>query len=74
MHGSVWEWTADWYDSKLIGGLNPTGPKTGTLRVNRGGGYWIASGNCRSGIRNCYSPDSRHGGIGFRPALQFSQE
>lgn len=74
MHGSVWEWTADWHDSKLIGGLNPAGPKTGPYRVIRGGSHWDTSGLCRSANRYSYSPDSHYGRVGFRPAIQFSQE
>lgn len=74
MHGSVWEWTADWYDTKLMGGLNPTGPKTGTIRVYRGGSYCYTSVICRSARRRNFSPDYHRDNVGFRPALQFSQD
>jgi formylglycine-generating enzyme required for sulfatase activity len=42
MSGSVWEWTADWYDAeyyKSSPGKDPAGPSEGTQRVLRGGSW-----------------------------------
>lgn len=74
MHGSVWEWTADWYAQKLAGGKNPTGPSSGSIRVNRGGCYGFNSGSCRSANRFFHSPVDRNDDLGFRLALEFSPD
>ena len=69
MHGNVWEWCLDWYDSRLQGGDNPTGPKSGSSRVRRGGGWSFIAQSCRSAYRGYRSPVSRSNGLGFRVAL-----
>ncbi|TGO02350.1 hypothetical protein PN36_26430 [Candidatus Thiomargarita nelsonii] len=43
MHGNVYEWVADIYSSysdRIYS--DPTGPSTGSYRVNRGGGWYFA--------------------------------
>ncbi len=69
MHGNVWEWCLDWYGSRLQGGDNPTGPKSGSGRVYRGGGWDFSARSCRSANRGCDSPGIRSGSLGFRVAL-----
>jgi len=51
MSGNVWEWCWDWSDHLYYGNSpqdNPTGPESGSYRVNRGGGWHHDSNNCCS--------------------------
>ena len=66
IHGNVWEWTQDWYTKSPSGGVNPTGPATGSYRVFRGGGWYSLAGLLRSAYRGYYTPSGRGNDVGFR--------
>ena len=72
MHGNVYEWCADSYDSDYYGDSptdDPTGPATRSYRVVRGGSWGSFAGSCRSAFRGNFSPGIRFSGLGFRVAL-----
>ena len=69
MHGNVSEWCQDWhgdYPSEPV--TDPTGPTTGSLRVNRGGSWGSVAWSCQSGFREGYYPTNRYSSLGFRVA------
>lgn len=69
MLGNVWEWCQDWHGSYPSGPVtDPTGPSTGSSRVNRGGSWNHDAGYVRAAFRGGNSPGNRSGGVGFRLA------
>ncbi len=72
VHGNVAEWCLDYFGSRLPGGevVDDTGPKTGTKRVVRGGGWRDDAAECRLGARGDGSgPTTTDENIGFRIVL-----
>jgi len=68
MFGNVSEWTSDWYGERYSPGAkrNPSGPKTGSRRVVRGGGWHCPPVGLRSAARNHLDPGRRDFFLGFR--------
>lgn len=69
MHGNVWEWCSDIYDCDYYKNspLNdPQGPRSGNLRVVRGGSWRSRPVTCRSASRGASTPNSRIDEYGFR--------
>ena len=70
MHGNVYEWCWDWYDTPYSSGpdTNPTGPISGANRVVRGGSWSYAAVYARSAYRYIGTPSVGNGLVGFRLA------
>ena len=70
MSGNVMEWCQDWFGFYSVSSRkDPTGPNTGTLRINRGGCWYSYPWYCRALSRNKMSPDDSYFNLGFRLAL-----
>ena len=69
MLGNVWEWCSDWLAAYAAGRtVDPTGPATGSKRVNRGGSWYDVARVARAAGRDAGAPDSQHDILGFRLA------
>ncbi|HJZ59115.1 MAG TPA: SUMF1/EgtB/PvdO family nonheme iron enzyme, partial [Gemmataceae bacterium] len=69
MHGNVGEWCGDWYAKYPTGKVtDPTGPKDGSRRVHRGGGWNYHGDDCRAASRAGGEQTHLFDDIGFRLA------
>jgi len=67
MHGNVWEWCWDWYDSYADEAqTDPQGASSGSYRVGRGGRWSLSAQHARSAIRFYIDPFGRGDDLGFR--------
>ena len=73
MSGNVWEWTTDWlagYEETTELVLDPTGPKEGTMRAVRGGGWDTERSTATPSFRLGVSPNQALPNLGFRLVRQ----
>ena len=70
MSGNVYEWCQDWWAYSYTAGAvtNPTGPDTGSLRVYRGGSWYLYDYYCRSAYRIYGYPSPAYQYLGLRLA------
>jgi len=69
--GNAWEWVADWFDGRYYESSpasNPSGPPSGTKRVQRGGSWLEAPTTLRSTSRFSLAPSILSFHLGFRCA------
>jgi formylglycine-generating enzyme required for sulfatase activity len=72
MHGNVLEWTQDWWDNRLPGGIvvDPQGSDSGWIHVMRGSCWYSDGAGSRSANRTYATlPDYKFRSIGFRVVL-----
>jgi formylglycine-generating enzyme required for sulfatase activity len=72
MTGNVAEWCQDWFGDNYYSSSpssNPTGPATGSYRVDRGGSWDGHARNCRVANRLRDYAGIRSDDLGFRLAL-----
>lgn len=64
---NVWEWARDWYGPYPSGTVTePTGPPSGSFRVNRGGSWNGSARACQSAYRGIDTPGHRSADLGMR--------
>ena len=74
MSGNMWQWCWDWYGSYgNTSQVDPRGPATGSIRLQRGGGMVGTEYNLRTAARIAGVPTYRDNYVGFRSVLPTGQ-
>ncbi len=76
IHGNVWEWVEDWWETAYYGefqgkpAIDPNGPSSaGSQRVVRGSNWHNLAPHCRAALRKAFHPPLLSYNIGFRVSL-----
>ncbi|MCK5686940.1 SUMF1/EgtB/PvdO family nonheme iron enzyme, partial [bacterium] len=70
MSGNVSEWCQDWYGAYYNSTVvNPLGPRSGALKVVRGGSWYSKPDQCKTTHREAFAPSEKYNYIGFRLVL-----
>ncbi len=72
MDGNVMQWVADYYSRNYFEESpieNPSGPSTGTSRVNKGGNWYASPADCRCAFRGFSGPEMSFWNLGFRVVM-----
>jgi formylglycine-generating enzyme required for sulfatase activity len=77
MHGNIWEWCSDWYNSQEYERGDVVDPRNDTpslSRITRGGCYAAAGASCRSARRGTARPQDHTPYSGFRVVMVQREE
>ena len=75
VHGNIWEWCFDGYGRYETGAvMDPVNDRDIEARVARGGSWASERSECRSATRTSYSPWHHHNNLGFRLAIDATDE
>ncbi len=66
MEGNVAQWCWDWSGDYPSAQTDPTGPSSGTYKVDRGGSWFSSSNDIAVAFRHVDSPNPNNYGLGFR--------